>query len=492
MDIDNKKLPTIIQGGMGAGVSGWRLANAVARTGQLGVISGTALNLIMARRLMAGDPGGHVRRALEHFPLREMADRIRDKYFIEGGKAADKPFKAVPIPSFPLSREFTEMVVVANFVEVYLAKEGHDGQVGVNYLEKIQLPTLPSLYGAMLAGIDFVLMGAGIPKSIPGMLDLFAEGKPAQLRIDVKDAKRGEEFYTEFDPRAFMGGDPPSLKRPQFLAIISSATLGAVLAKKSNGKVDGFVVEGPTAGGHNAPPRGQMQLNEIGEPIYTERDDADIPALVALKLPFWLAGSYAEPQRVADALASGAQGVQVGTAFAYCEESDLAPELKQSVLEASCLDGVQVFTDPVASPTGFPFKVVRLSGTLTEEDVYEERERICDLAYLRHAYQDADGSVGWRCPAEPVADYVRKGGDEEETIGRKCLCNALLANIGLPQVRKEIGVEKALVTSGLDAQNLSRFLQRKTLSYSAREIVEYLLSGLQIKPAVPEVAAVEV
>jgi len=39
-------MPTIIQGGMGAGVSGWRLAKAVAQCGQLGVVSGTALEMI--------------------------------------------------------------------------------------------------------------------------------------------------------------------------------------------------------------------------------------------------------------------------------------------------------------------------------------------------------------------------------------------------------------------------------------------------------------
>ena len=35
--------PTIIQGGMGAAISNWRLARAVAKEGQLGVVSGTAL-----------------------------------------------------------------------------------------------------------------------------------------------------------------------------------------------------------------------------------------------------------------------------------------------------------------------------------------------------------------------------------------------------------------------------------------------------------------
>ena len=70
--------------------------------------------------------------------------------------------------------ELRELCVVANFVEVWLAREGHDQPVGINYLEKIQLPHLPSIYGAMLAGVDYVLMGAGIPLKIPGALDALA------------------------------------------------------------------------------------------------------------------------------------------------------------------------------------------------------------------------------------------------------------------------------------------------------------------------------
>lgn len=70
------KHPVIIQGGMGAGVSCWRLAQAVSQLGQLGVVSGIALDLILARRLQDGDPGGHMRRGLDRFPFPKMAQRI--------------------------------------------------------------------------------------------------------------------------------------------------------------------------------------------------------------------------------------------------------------------------------------------------------------------------------------------------------------------------------------------------------------------------------
>ena len=80
------QFPKIIQGGMGVGVSNWRLANAVAKLGQLGVVSGTALDSLFVRRLADGDPGGHMRRGLDAFPFPEMAQRIWDEYYIPGGK----------------------------------------------------------------------------------------------------------------------------------------------------------------------------------------------------------------------------------------------------------------------------------------------------------------------------------------------------------------------------------------------------------------------
>ncbi len=477
----NYKLPAIIQGGMGAGVSGWRLARAVSRTGQLGVVSGTALDVILARRLQLGDPGGHVLRALELFPISGVAERILDRYYVPGGKAYDEPFRIKPMSSLESIRMVDDLLVAGNFVEVFLAKEGHRGQVGINYLEKIQLPTLASLYGAMLAGVDWVLMGAGIPKSVPGILDQLADGQPVELKMNVVGAQAEDQFLLRFDPQAFSQSQVSKLARPKFAAIVAAATLASMLLKRSNGRIDGFVVEGPTAGGHNAPPRGKTQLNEAGEPIYGERDLAKADAFRKLGLPFWLAGSHGTPEKVIEAMDAGAAGVQVGTAFAYCEESDLVDEIKTRVLQASGADEVRVFTDPVASPAGFPFKVVQLENTLSEQAIYDERPRVCDLGYLRHAYRKDNGKLGWRCPAEPVEEYQRKGGREEETCGRKCICNALLGNIGLGQVQKDGSRERFLVTSGDDARELWRFLKPGSLRYTAADVVEYLMSSLNTR-----------
>jgi len=463
---------------MGAGVSGWRLARAVSRLGQLGVVSGTALDLILARRLQDGDPGGHVRRALDHFPIPEVAVRIWREYYIAGGKAERAPYKPVPTHSKDSSSELRELCVVANFVEVFLAREGHENPVGINYLEKVQLPHLPSIYGAMLAGVGYILMGAGVPLAVPGVLDRFANDEPATYLLQVTDAHDEDDRTMCFAPREFMGRRSPPLARPRFLAIIASNTLATTMLKKADGKVDGFVIEGCTAGGHNAPPRGKLQLDERGEPIYGERDAVDIEKVRSLGVPFWLAGGYGAPEKLAEALALGAAGVQVGTAFAFCRESGLKDRYKQLLLEKVRGGTARVLTDPIASPTRFPFKIAQLEGSLSEDEVYAVRPRICDLGYLREAYRTPAGTIDYRCSAEPVTTYVAKGGKAENAFGKKCLCNALMANIDHPQVRNGRYVEMPLITSGNDLSGIARFLKPGASSYTAADVVAILMDGI--------------
>jgi NAD(P)H-dependent flavin oxidoreductase YrpB (nitropropane dioxygenase family) len=411
-----------------------------------------------------------------------MAKKILADYYIPGGKQVASPFKLSTLPTLAPNAAMDELIVVANFAEVFLAKEGHDGIVGVNFLEKIQIPTLPSIYGAMLADVDFILMGAGIPRSIPAALDALASGKPTSISINVQGALAGESSVATFDPAKFCRCAPPILKRPNFLAIVSSSTLAATLVKKSNGVIQGFVVEGPTAGGHNAPPRGTLQLTPEGEPIYGARDVPELEKIRALGLPFWLAGSFATSGKFSEAQQLGAAGVQIGTAFAFCNESGIAPAIKTRILELCRSGQASVLTDSKASPTGFPFKVAHLNATMSEASDYEARPRICDLGYLRHPYRKEDGSVGYRCPGEPVSDFLLKGGALKETEGRKCFCNGLLATVGLEQVRADGQVELPLITAGNDLALIRRFIPPGATSYSAADVINQVLEHVSHSP----------
>jgi len=473
------KLPLIIQGGMGVAVSSWQLANAVSRAGQLGVVSGTGIALVLVGRLQDGDSGGHVRRALAAFPDRDAAQAILDKYYVEGGLPPGTPYDRMTLWTVNPPRDLNIITVIANFVEVWLAKEGHDNPVGINLLEKVQMPNMASLYGAMLAGVDVVIMGAGIPMQVPGLLENLKTHQPISYRLDIMGGGDNDDVMMHFDPQAVFPGISDlagPLQKPIFLPIVSSVVLALALKKRANGPIDGFVIEMPTAGGHNAPPRGQMQFNEDGEPVYTEKDAINLQKFRDLGLPFWLAGGFGSPEKLVEALAEGASGIQVGTAFAYCDESGMAPHLREYVL-AQVLEGeARVRTDPIASPTGFPFKVVQVSGTVSDADVYARRERICDVGFLRHLYRDDKGKIGYRCPAEPIETYVKRGGEREETVGRVCLCNQLGAAAGFPQVKRDGSLEPAIVTSGDDLPNIGHYIRPGTLSYSAQDVIDKLLS----------------
>ncbi len=465
--------PTLIQGGMGVAVSNFNLARAVSKSGQLGVVSGTMLDTVLARRLQDGDLEGSMRRAMAKFPISEISDRVLKEYFVEGGKPSDVPYKAVPMHSMKSSRALVELTILANFVEVFLAKEGHDGVVGINYLTKIDLPTLPSIFGAMLADVDYVLMGAGIPKMIPGILDSLSEKKPVSLKVDVEGSSVDDNYSLEFDPADFPIAKS-GLKRPKFLAIVSSSVLAQSLAKKSSGKVDGFVVEHHCAGGHNAPPRGGVKVDEHGEPIYGPKDEIDSESFRKLGLPFWLAGGYGTRDGIKRALAAGAQGVQVGSLFAFCNESGITAEIKKEVIALIKSGDVEVFTDPAASASKYPFKVVPLESSFSDPEVYLNRERICDLGYLRQAYKKDDGSVGFRCSGEPVDTYVRKGGDVEDSCGKKCLCNGLMSTIGLAQIQRSGYLEPALVTAGKYIDEIAEIVGDDKNSYTAQDVLNFI------------------
>lgn len=473
--------PRVIQGGMGIGVSGWRLARAVSSAGGLGVVSGTALDVMCARRLQCGDPGGHVRRAISHFPIPDMAQRVLHSYYVPGGKAPEQPFRPVPCYTFHPGRALTDLTIVSNFVEIFLAKEGHGGPVGINYLRKIELPIPFACYGAMLAGVDYVIAGAGDPSEMPLLVSRLAAHQRGSLSVRVLGLASSEgPFLSECDPSSLWSGPVAPLRRPKVLAIVASRDLAARLAEDPATRPDGFVVEGHIAGGHNAPPRGPRRLDATGQPIYDELDVVDPHEMPSIGLPFWMAGGLGTPEALARVIEAGAVGVQVGTLFALSEESDMMDSCKRGVRRHAWYGRAAVRTDPLASPTGFPFKIVQIDGSVSEPDVYEQRTRVCDLALLRSPYRKADGTIGFRCPAEPVNSYQAHGGRVGNITGRVCVCNGLLGTVGLGQVRPDRRVEPPLVTSGSDLSVVRRFLETQggpDRVYAARDVLAYLLGA---------------
>jgi len=122
--------------------------------------------------------------------------------------------------------------------------------------------------------------------------------------------------------------------------------------------------------------------------------------------------------------------------------------------------------------------VVQLPETIADAETYAERPRLCDLGYLREPYVRPGGAIGYRCASEPVELYVRKGGAIENTVGRKCLCNALTANVGLAQTRRSGYTELPLVTLGSDLGGARALLKEHPNGWTAAEAVAWLIGNV--------------
>ncbi|MEI7540690.1 MAG: nitronate monooxygenase [Actinomycetes bacterium] len=466
-----RKHPAIIQGGMGIAVSSWKLAKEVSQAGELGVISGTAIDSVIARRLQDGDLSGDTRRALSHFPDKSVAEEIIKRFYIQGGKADKRPYVDVPKLIIKPTSFALHLLIASTFVEIWLAKEAHDGLIGMNILEKIQLAIPAQLFGAMLAGVDYILIGAGIPAQIPRVLNALSQGDPVNMKIDVEDTN--DKFQISFNPSCVANVDYP-IKRPDFLAIVSSHALVSYLNKDEETKPDGFVIEYHVAGGHNAPPRGKSSPDENGEAIYTDLDTPNLEKVIASGSPFWLAGGFGTPEKLKQAQGLGAVGVQVGSIFALCNESGFTQEIRHEILNSLASGQSRVVTDASASPTGFPFKVIQLDETLSESELFDGRARKCDLGYLRTPFKRENGGIGYRCPGEPIDTFLFKNGTEVEAQSSKCLCNALMADIGLGQIRPDGRTELPLITIGSDLEGPMKLLSRYPDGWSARQGLDYL------------------
>ena len=312
---------------------------------------------------------------------------------------------------------------------------------------------------------------------------MLAAGKPAELRLEVEGAAAPGATAAPVQPPCYRFDPadvvpcPQAMPCPAFFPIIASDALARILAKKLPADhCAGWILEGPTAGGHNAPPRNKV-VDANGDPIYDERDVVDLDVIAALGKPFYLAGGRGRPGQLRAALAAGAAGIQVGSLFSLACESGYPAAHKRRIIAGLHRGEITVRTDGRVSTTGFPFKVLQIEGTLGMPELCAQRVRVCDLGYLQTAFVDERGRVRGRCPGEPVDDYVRKGGARADTVGRGCLCNGLMANIGLGQ-RQAAGPELPLFTAGDGILQLALGSADEP-RFSAADVIAWLRDGVE-------------
>jgi NAD(P)H-dependent flavin oxidoreductase YrpB (nitropropane dioxygenase family) len=175
----------------------------------------------------------------------------------------------------------------------------------------------------------------------------------------------------------------------------------------------------------------------------------------------------------------------VGSVFALAEESGMKSAYRIAILEElkkETDDSKLVFTT-LFSPTGFPFKVVQLDDTLADQVVYTNRMRVCDIGLLQQRgltkpAEDGTRRLFQRCPAAPLDDFISKRGLPLNTTDRRCLCNGLLACVGLGQVGLQNGSqteEPAIVTLGNHLDGVRRLSRNGQSPYWARDVVNDIL-----------------
>ncbi len=342
--IKGKKIDVpIVQGGMGVGISLSPLASAVAREGGLGIISSAGLDRLVSKR-----------------------------------------------------NEKRVNCYEAAYEEVSLAKES-GGRVGINVMVALVRDYEDSVRGALDAGADVIISGAGLPLGLPLI-------------------------------------HPPG--ETALIPIVSSARALEIICKKwerLHYRPDAVVLEGPLAGGHLGFKAGEIGLesNKLENLLPPVKDIAmkhgDFPVIVA-------GGIYSHAD-IEKFLAMGASGVQMGTRFLATEESSASSEYKQAVVNSKEED-IIVADDP-GSPCGMPFRVIRQSPMFVSA-LNRLRAPKCDKGYV--LLKDSQGGFT-RCPAK------------ENNENYFCICNGLLSSAGYGSQKEE-----PLFTIGTNAYKINNIL----------------------------------
>lgn len=306
----------IIQGGMGVGVSLYPLARAVAREGGVGIVSSACLDRLVSKR---------------------------NNKKVSTYEAA--------------------------YEEVSLARSA-GGFAGINIMMALGSTYEESVKGALDAGADVIISGAGLPLGLPAI----------QAPRDTA-----------------------------LIPIVSSARALDLICRKWERlkyRPDAVVLEGPLAGGHLG-----FKLDEIA--LESNRLENLFPPVkeVARKygdFPVIVAGGIFTHGDILRFLKMGADGVQMGTRFLATEESSATPEYKQAVLNAKEED-IIVAIKP-ASPCGLPFRVIKHCL-----EFVRERAPKCDKGYV--LLKDSEGKYSICAAKESNEKYF-------------CICNGLLSSAG--------------------------------------------------------------
>jgi nitronate monooxygenase len=259
-----RTLLPLVQGGMGVGVSAHRLAGAVAAEGGVGTISSVDLR--------------------RHHP--DLMERTTG---LDPGEAAKQAIDEANLEA--ISREIAAARDIA----------GDHGLLAINVMRAVSAYAA-SVKRALEAGIDAVVVGAGLPLDLPDL----AQDHPRAALIPILSDARGVQLIVK------------KWERKKRLP-------------------DAIVIEHPRlAGGH----LGAARIADLHDPRF-EFENVIPQSLAFLRsagiereIPLIAAGGIRSCEDIARVQALGAAAVQLGTPFAVTIECDAHPEFKHVLAEA--------------------------------------------------------------------------------------------------------------------------------------------------------------
>lgn len=190
-----------------------------------------------------------------------------------------------------------------------------------------------------------------------------------------------------------------ALKQKGTKILCSATTVEEAKDLEARG-VDAIIAQGWEAGGHHG-----FYLEDHTAAIGTM---SLVPQLVdAVNLPIIAAGGIADGRGIAAALALGASGVQIGTAFLTCEESSI-PEVHQNSLMAS--DGSNTTLTKVFS--GRPARGIK---NRYSQDLSKLEEELPDFPLMN----TLTGPLRKKSAASNSPDFVAQWSGQAVGLNRK-------------------------------------------------------------------------
>jgi len=376
-----RTLLPLVQGGMGVGVSAHCLAGAVAAEGGVGTISSVDLrrhHADLMARTSGLDPGVAAKQAIDEANLEAISREIAAARAASSGR----------------------------------------GLLAINVMRAVSAYAA-SVRRALEAGIDAVVVGAGLPLDLPDL----AQDHPRAALVPILSDARGVQLIVK------------KWERKKRLP-------------------DAIVIEHPRlAGGH----LGAARIADLHDPRF-EFENV-IPASLAFlraagierEIPLIAAGGIRSHADIARVQALGAAAVQLGTPFAVTTEGDAHPEFKRVLAEAQDDEMVE-FT----SVAGLPARAV---GTPWLRSYLRIEDKLQAVAHPKARCTKSfdclaqcglrDGLPGW---------------------GQFCIDNQLAAAL-------RGDVRKGLFFRGVGALPFGSQIR------SVRELVECLLTPAALQPA---------